>query len=153
MGVEYQSLIFFAILSTPGSGFFHFATHAQVMLSAFTVSPTYKSRRTDSLRACVRQGLSLSARVETVSRPESVSRSDDLGGKKVDLPDMNSKRDKEKEEEEERVFFCINKRTIWARKKTINRFQTCARLNGPDGQHAVYVLCFMKKFVNYFLCK
>ena len=26
-----------------------------------------------------------------------VSRSDDLGGKKVDLPDMNSKRDKERE--------------------------------------------------------
>ena len=51
-----------------------------------------------------------------MSRPELVSRSDDLGGKKVDLPDMNSKRDKEREEEKEVVFYCINKRTIWARK-------------------------------------
>ena len=24
----------------------------------------------------------------------------------------------------------------------INRFRICARLNGPDGQHAVFVLCF-----------
>ena len=39
-----------------------------------------------------------------MSRPEFVSRSDDLGGKKVDLPDMNSKRDKEREEEKEVVF-------------------------------------------------
>ena len=44
-----------------------------------------------------------------MSRPESVSRSDDLGGKKVDLPDMNSKRDKEREEEEERVLIVSSK--------------------------------------------
>ena len=44
-----------------------------------------------------------------MSRPESVSRSDDLGGKKVDLTDMNSKRDKEIEEEEERVFIVSTK--------------------------------------------
>ena len=55
------------------------------------------------------QGLSLSAQVELVSRPELVSRSDDLGGKKVDLPDKNSKRDKEIEEEEERVFIVSTK--------------------------------------------
>ena len=55
------------------------------------------------------QGLSLSARVESVSRPELVSRSDDLGGKKVDLPDMNSKRDKEREEEKEVVFIVSTK--------------------------------------------
>ena len=44
-----------------------------------------------------------------MSQPESVSRSDDVGGKKVDLPDINSKRDKEREEEEERVFIVSTK--------------------------------------------
>ena len=63
------------------------------------------------------QGLSLSARVESVSRPESVSRSDDLEGKKVDLPDMNSKRDKEREEEEERVFIVSTKGRYGPEKK------------------------------------
>ena len=43
------------------------------------------------IRGPQEQGLSLSARVESVSRPESVSRSDDLGGKKVDLSDMNTR--------------------------------------------------------------
>ena len=51
-----------------------------------------------------------------MSQPESVSRSDDLGGKKVDLPDMNSKRDKEREEEE-RVFIVSTKGRYGPEKK------------------------------------
>ena len=52
-----------------------------------------------------------------MSRPESMSRSDDLEGKKVDLPDMNSKRDKEREEEEERVFIVSTKGRYGPEKK------------------------------------
>ena len=99
------------------------------------------------------QGLSLSTRVESIFRFFLLSRKIDLGGEKVDLPDMNSKRDKEREEEKEVVFIASTKGPYGPEKKPINRFQICARLNGPDGQHAVYVLCFLKKFVNYFLCK
>ena len=62
------------------------------------------------------QGLSLSARVESVSRIFLMSRWVDLEGKKVDLPDMNSKRDKEREEEE-RVFIVSTKGRYGPEKK------------------------------------
>ena len=41
------------------------------------------------------------------------------------------------------VFFkAAAERKSYSSHLPINRFRICARLNGPDGQHAVLVLCF-----------
>ena len=43
------------------------------------------------------------------------------------------------EEQVTLVFFLML--AIYSSHFCINRFRICARLNGPDGQHAVLVLC------------